>query len=96
WPRDWSSVVCSSDLLLAPTPLVMQEVGVELRQTYHPEPALLQRAVEHAGVVGREKVHGAVRLGRRAEAERRGDRGRVAFEVAVRSEERRVGKECGS
>ena len=40
--------------LLAPTPLVMHEVGVELRQTYHPEPALLQRAVEHAGVVGRE------------------------------------------
>src|SRR5438876_668639 len=69
--------------LLTPPPLVAQKVGVELWQTHHREPALLQQGVEDAGVVGREEVHGAVPFGCRAEPERGGDRGRVPFEVAV-------------
>src|SRR5215475_12102577 len=41
--------------LLATAALVVHEVGVELRQTHDLEPALLEGAVEHAEVVGRQE-----------------------------------------
>src|SRR5215813_2209993 len=84
--------------LLASAALVVQEVGVELRETYDLEAALLEGAVEHAQIVRREKVQRAVRLRGGAQAEGLRDRRRVALEIAVhgwqpeaRSEQRGAG-----
>src|SRR5690625_7592262 len=62
WPRDWSSDVCSSDLITAPR--VRRAIPMELKQ----RPRVKQRQVTHQQVV--------VNL------------------LCLRSEERRVGKEC--
>src|SRR5207253_3778827 len=68
WPRDWSSDVCSSDLIGHP-------LGGEIGQ-----PCLVGRTVQDLTI---ERV----------------DHVSLAFQArqdAVRSEERRVGKECRS
>src|SRR5213593_445992 len=69
--------------LLAPPALVVHEVGVQLRQAHDLEPALLEGAIEHSEVVGRQEVERAVRLGGRSQAKGPRDRLRIALEIAV-------------
>src|SRR5262245_39380409 len=69
--------------LLGPAALVVDEVRVELRQAHNLEPALLERAVQHARVVRLENVERAVGLGRRAQAEALRERRGLAIEIAV-------------
>src|SRR5207253_4548786 len=82
WPRDWSSDVCSSDLLWNPV-LVAEEVGTLA--------ALARgRFILQCGLGDDESQFAAMgaRLTTRPSA----------FEesLSIRSEERRVGKECRS
>src|SRR5262247_4179040 len=69
--------------LLASAALVVHEIGVELRETYDLEAALLERDVEHAEVVGRQEMQRAVRFRGRAQTKGLRDRRRVALEIAV-------------
>src|SRR5215510_12281223 len=73
--------------LLASAALVVHEIGVELRETHDLEAALLERAVEHAEVVGRQEMQRAVRLRGGAQAEGPRDWRRVALEIAVHDRE---------
>src|SRR3546814_15171154 len=72
---DWSSDVCSSDLLAGPRPRRLDRRKLKL-----PRPAV---AVEDDGFAGQRALGGRRRHGGRAQWN-------------GRSEERRVGKECGS
>ena len=76
---------------LPTSPLVAREVRVELGQRRDLEPAFLQRAVEDPGVVGREQMQRALRLGRRTETERRRHGRRVALEVTVDPRQAKMG-----
>src|SRR5215831_11586090 len=69
--------------LLASAALVVHEIGVELRETYDLEAALLERAVEHAEIVGRQEMQRAVSFRGGAQAEGLRDRRGVALEIAV-------------
>src|SRR5437867_1037624 len=69
--------------LLPPAALVTQEVDIELGKAHDLEPPLLEGAVEHPQVVGREEMQRPVGGGGGAQAERLRDRRRVALEVAV-------------
>ena len=69
--------------LLLATPLVMDEIGVELRETDDLESALLESAVKHAGVVGRQEMERAFRFGGGPKPERGNHRGGIALDVAV-------------
>src|SRR5262245_16509161 len=79
--------------LLASAALVVHEIGVELRETHDLEAALLERAVEHAEVVGRQEMQRAVRLRGGAQAEGPRDRRRVALEIAVHGREPQARRE---
>src|SRR5215470_17313291 len=68
--------------LLPSAALVVHEIGVQLRQTHHLEAALLEGAVEHAEVIGREEVEHSVGLRGRSQAERLRDRRGISFEIA--------------
>src|SRR5438552_6533194 len=70
--------------------LVMHEVGVELRQADHLQARLLEHAVEHAGVVGRQQVQRAVGLRGRPQPEHGRHRRRVALDVAKEPAEPRL------
>src|SRR5439155_19208456 len=83
WPRDWSSDVCSSDL--------------PSLSTCEPPPFR-----EACGTAGHEDAPQASRKGGGSQVERDGQtlgeiegRGAAISPFAPRSEERRVGKECG-
>src|SRR5207253_6035891 len=78
WPRDWSSDVCSSDLIGA-----NQGVQFPIAQAYaHLEAADLMR-FKAAWLFDSKKSHGA-----------EANMAKLLASQASRSEERRVGKEC--
>src|SRR5437870_8162926 len=78
WPRDWSSDVCSSDLV----------------QIAHPCPGTLVRRLPRDSRRGADRRAPAARAPRRGRA--RNTEGLRDGLVRLRSEERRVGKECRS
>src|SRR5499427_901476 len=83
--------------LLASAALVVQEISVELRQTYDLEAALLEGAVEHAEIVRRQEMQRAVRLRGGTQAEGLRDRRRVALEIAVHGRQPEArGEQCGA
>src|SRR3546814_18231842 len=80
---DWSSDVCSSDLWIAPRQARRGEPAVRLHdEQLAPEAALLQRLLQPPEIAVDDRADIGV-----------GDRRVGPF---VRSEERRVGKECVS
>src|SRR3546814_2710372 len=79
---DWSSDVCSSDLLLAPAP----SRNARARR----------RAPARLADDGRGLGDGDAPPPRRGLHDRVGDDAGRAFRLSQRSEERRVGKACGS
>src|SRR5439155_16269423 len=93
WPRDWSSDVCSSDLSGCagfehdrPAPRVEYRPGL-----YHGAAQPEQARVAEHGAAARHRV-ALPEQGAEVLAEQLLERG----DEVVRSEERRVGKECGA
>src|SRR5690606_40350293 len=76
--RDWSSDVCSSDLVGGDLEVVHGDFALFDQRTGAPATAIDHLLVGQYGLVYRVPVHGAV----------------LAVDHALRSEERRVGKEC--
>src|SRR3546814_15283120 len=82
---DWSSDVCSSDLLHTMAPIIPEIIGVDEAG----DPALDERADAYiGGVAGADHVRIIV-----AEADAIGSIADLEAEQMIRSEERRVGKE---
>src|SRR5207253_3590437 len=83
WPRDWSSDVCSSDLLLRPRPKWPRDRYAA--EQCDERASFIKKLVGHeavaTGLSSTEKPRSAKRLRRRRAC------------VSGRSEERRVGKE---
>src|SRR3546814_13931129 len=90
---DWSSDVCSSDLSTIPDPFpdnVMAWIGVRVEQCLGLMDAL---EIDSAHIVG-NSMGGALTLQLLSETPERFDK--VILMGSIRSEERRVGKECVS
>src|SRR5439155_11074972 len=82
WPRDWSSDVCSSDLLAGARQILLVEELPVLPNGRQ------DRVLDEAPQLVAER--------RRGIAQRRRVQGRSIEPLVERSEERRVGKECRS
>src|SRR5207249_8588155 len=87
--RDWSSDVCSSDLLFGQPAKYARFLGLELQFVYHGRLLVVMpqgAALSQNGRVLESAAVSHVSVGRGAD-------GLAATAVALRSEERRVGKE---
>src|SRR5207253_7877222 len=84
WPRDWSSDVCSSDLILEVSDLSEMQVDAQIDESNIASVKSGQRAKVRISAYPDELFDGTVKL--------------VGLDVIDprmgRSEERRVGKEC--
>src|SRR5207253_7847210 len=92
WPRDWSSDVCSSDLVKGRSHIRAVVDGLaDVSEGDAGEPRGLQDPLDRGRIGERERIRSRGRGGRRGQGAADGDLPLVALE---RSEERRVGKEC--
>src|SRR5439155_8516821 len=90
WPRDWSSDVCSSDLLTMTDrerklPCLVQYSGANIGRPYF----LTEKEI----FIGRDPRAG-IQIPEQQVSRRHARVFRSASYVSIRSEERRVGKEC--
>src|SRR5207249_7542940 len=85
--RDWSSDVCSSDLTPKHSVMNKETVGVLLSRLSDRGLAEIDRCCQPGDVTGVADLQAIHRLGRVSDF--LGD-----TEIVIRSEERRVGKEC--
>src|SRR3546814_18591789 len=84
---DWSSDVCSSDLIAAALAAILHPRRLEFRGRKGPQPPAGIELEDEQPPVG-DRIDGVTRAARGAQRpDKRPDR-------ATRSEERRVGKEC--
>src|SRR5207253_4917756 len=93
WPRDWSSDVCSSDLNIAGGFLTIfggrNSIYTELCEKTREE--ALQLMIQHGKQLGCNAI---INMRYDANEVMSGLTEVLAYGTAVRSEERRVGKEC--
>src|SRR5439155_11908555 len=93
WPRDWSSDVCSSDLHWGETEAVDED-----RWLHHGDPPDARPDLRRVAVLDPAVGSGAFLLGALEELTQlrcaAGERPTATVRRDVRSEERRVGKEC--